>query len=189
MPIFWNKNYFFIIVLQSYDVILNLNTKRCTKPPKKLSLMNLLADFCHYKLYRQECKISHLQLLSTTGALWDQIGNFPHTIGYQWVVENCRLTTLFCKIWLCNCKHFFYVYVKYQENNFQGQILRKISNKKSYLDTIVSEINDQNIKTEEKNCYLFYFCRKDTNLFFLQTLPDNMLLTSKNYFSLKMKYF
>ena len=52
MPIFWNKNYFFIIVLQSYDVILNLNAKRCTKLPKKLLLMNLLADFCHYKLYR-----------------------------------------------------------------------------------------------------------------------------------------
>ena len=62
---------------------------------------------------RQECKISHLQLPSTTGALWDQIDNFPHTIGYQGVVENCRLTTLFCKIWLCTCKHFFYVCVKY----------------------------------------------------------------------------
>ena len=42
---------------------------------------------------------------------------------------------------------------------------------------------------EKKYCYLFHFCRKDTNLFFLQTLPDNILLTSKNIFSLKMKYF
>ena len=53
----------------------------------------------------------------------------------------------------------------------------------------MSEINDQNIKMEKKYCYLFHFCRKDTNLFFLQTLPDNILLTSKNIFSLKMKYF
>ena len=113
MPIFWNKNDFFIIVLQSYDVIFNLNAKRCTKPSKKLLLMNLLADFCHYKLYRWECKISHLQLPSTTEALCDQIVNFPDTIGYQWVLENCRLTTLFCKIWLCNCKHFFFVCVKF----------------------------------------------------------------------------
>ena len=62
MHFFWNKNHFFIIVLQLYDVIFNLNAKRCTKPPKKLLLLNLLADFCHYKLYRWECKISYLQL-------------------------------------------------------------------------------------------------------------------------------
>ena len=166
MPIFWNKNYFFIIVLQSYDVILNLNAKRCTKLPKKLLLMNLLADLCHYKLYRQECKISRLQLPSTTGALWDQIDNFPHTIGYQWVVENCRLTTLFCKIWLCNCKHFFYVCVKFQENNFYGQISRKISNKRSYLDTTVSELNDKNIKREKKIVIFFIFAEKIPTYFF-----------------------
>ena len=182
MPIFWNKNYFFIIVLQSYDVILNLNTKRCTKPPKKLSLMNLLADFCHYKLYRQECKISHLQLPSTTGALWDQIGNFPHTIGYQWVVENCRMTTLFCKIWLCNCKHFFYVCVKFQENNFYGQISRKISNKRSYLDTTVSELNDKNIKRENKIVIFFIFAEKIPTYFFYKPYRTTFLLLQKIIF-------
>ena len=72
-----------------------------------------------------------------------------------------------------------------QIDNFYRQILRKIHNKYFFLDTIVSEINDQNIKMEKKYCYLFHFCRKDTNLFFLQTLPDNILLTSKNYFSLR----
>ena len=50
--LFLEQKLFFIIVLQSYDVIFNLNAKRCTKPPKKLLLMNLLADFCHYKLCR-----------------------------------------------------------------------------------------------------------------------------------------
>ena len=52
MPFFWNKDDCFIIVLQLYDVMFNLNAKRCTKLPKKLLLMNLLADLCHYKLYR-----------------------------------------------------------------------------------------------------------------------------------------
>ena len=33
MHFFWNKNRFFIIVLQLYDVISNLKPKRCTKPP------------------------------------------------------------------------------------------------------------------------------------------------------------
>ena len=61
--------------------------------------------------------------------------------------------------------------------------------KKSYLDTIVSKIDEKNIEMEKKNCYPLYFRKKDANLFFLQTLPDNILLTSKNYFSLKMKYF
>ena len=42
---------------------------------------------------------------------------------------------------------------------------------------------------EKKKRYLRYFGRKDANLFFLQTLPDNILLSSKNKISLKIKYF
>ena len=57
-----------------------------------------------HKLLDKNAKKSLGQLRSQTGESLGQNDNFPGVPGHQPFLENCRLTTLFGKIWLCNCQ-------------------------------------------------------------------------------------